>query len=106
MNKLPMIALAMLFALGSTAFAQGAGGGAGGAGAGAGAGGGNGPAAASGQGASSTTGMGNESTTGMGNEMTRPNRMQRPMTSPSAGESSQGNVGPGTNNNNDTMPRR
>lgn len=98
MNKLPMIALAMLFALGSTAFAQGAGGGAGGAGAGAGAGGGNGPAAASGQGASSTTGM--------GNEMTRPNRMQRPMTSPSAGESSQGNVGPGTNNNNDTMPRR
>jgi len=43
-------------------------------------------------------------TTGMGNEMNEPNRMQQPMTTPSAG-SSQGNVGPGTNNN-DTMPRR
>jgi hypothetical protein len=34
-------------------------------------------------------------TTGMGNE---PNRMHEPMTNPSAGPSSQGNVGPGTDN--------
>jgi len=97
MKKVPMIAVAMFFALGSAAFAQGAGGGAGGGGAGA--GGGQGPATATGQGASSTGGSASGATTGMD----RPNTMERPManpsggvTSPSGGESSQGNVGPGT----------
>jgi opacity protein-like surface antigen len=42
-------------------------------------------------------------TTGMGNEVAEPNRM-RPMNPSASDPSSEGNVGPGTTNNN-TMPR-
>jgi hypothetical protein len=44
-------------------------------------------------------------TTGMGNEGVAPNRILEPMTNPSAANpSSEGNVGPGTNNNTGAAP--
>jgi hypothetical protein len=44
-------------------------------------------------------------TTGMGNERAAPNRMREPVTNPSvANPSSEGNVGPGTANNNGMAP--
>jgi hypothetical protein len=46
-----------------------------------------------------------EMTTGMGNDRIAPNRTREPMTNPSAANpSSEGNVGPGTTNNNGMAP--